>query len=80
MFSLSRLMLRTMVSGMESVLYDGEKSTLTVAGDINPVVVVGALREREHPATIITVGPKENLDQSNYITVHEQESESCTIM
>ncbi|KAM0883850.1 hypothetical protein ACQ4PT_031373 [Festuca glaucescens] len=70
------------IKGIKSLDYDSEKSTLTVVGDVDAVVVVTALRKMKHPAQVITVGRAENnLDRrSNYITVHDQESESCTIM
>ncbi|KAF7037474.1 hypothetical protein CFC21_047835 [Triticum aestivum] len=44
------------VKGVKSMAYDEEKSTLTVVGDVDVVVVVDALRKGKHPATVVTVG------------------------
>ncbi|XP_037409378.1 heavy metal-associated isoprenylated plant protein 2-like [Triticum dicoccoides] len=44
------------VKGVKSMAYDEEKSTLTVVGEVDVVVVVDALRKGKHPATVVTVG------------------------
>nr|ACG43002.1 metal ion binding protein [Zea mays] len=43
------------VNGIKSLTYDDEKSTLTVVGDVDVVVIVDALRKAKHPAEVVSV-------------------------
>ncbi|CAD6237448.1 unnamed protein product [Miscanthus lutarioriparius] len=40
------------VKGIKSLTYDDEKSTLTVVGDVDVVVIVEHLRKAKHPAEV----------------------------
>ncbi|XP_066309387.1 heavy metal-associated isoprenylated plant protein 2-like [Miscanthus floridulus] len=43
------------VKGIKSLTYDDEKSTLTVVGDVDVVVIVEHLRKAKHPAEVVSV-------------------------
>lgn len=43
------------VKGIKSLTYDEEKSTLTVVGDVDVVVIVEHLRKAKHPAEVVSV-------------------------
>ncbi|XP_050365239.1 heavy metal-associated isoprenylated plant protein 2-like [Argentina anserina] len=45
------------LTGITMVLVDGEKGTLRVWGDVDPVLVVKLLRKARKVAKIISVGP-----------------------
>ena len=42
-------------TGIKSLTYDDEKSTLTVVGDVDVVVIVEHLRKAKHPAEVVSV-------------------------
>ncbi|KAL6218094.1 hypothetical protein ACLB2K_011311 [Fragaria x ananassa] len=44
-------------AGINSVAVDAEKGTLTVVGDVDPVLVVRRLRKVGRAAEIVSVGP-----------------------
>ncbi|TXG48958.1 hypothetical protein EZV62_024833 [Acer yangbiense] len=45
------------IGGIDQVSVDGEKGTLTVVGDVDPVLVIEKLRKIRKVAEIVTVGP-----------------------
>ncbi|KAK3228989.1 hypothetical protein Dsin_000870 [Dipteronia sinensis] len=47
----------TKLTGIDQVSVDGEKGTLTVVGDVDPVLVIEKLRKIGRVAEIVTVGP-----------------------
>ncbi|CAL2276005.1 unnamed protein product [Prunus armeniaca] len=47
----------TKLPGIDTVAVDGQKGTLTVVGDVDPVLVVKRLRKIGKTAQIISVGP-----------------------
>lgn len=48
-------MITVPATGIKSLTYDDEKSTLTVVGDVDVVVIVDALRKAKHPAEVVSV-------------------------
>ncbi|KAF3323029.1 Heavy-metal-associated domain-containing protein [Carex littledalei] len=46
-----------MDAGIKSLSIDGEKSTLTVVGDVDPVCIISALKKKKKHARIESVGP-----------------------
>ncbi|XP_024167258.1 heavy metal-associated isoprenylated plant protein 2-like [Rosa chinensis] len=47
----------TKLQGIDIVAVDGQKGTLTVVGDVDPVLVVRRLRKVGKVAEIVSVGP-----------------------
>ncbi|XP_044417437.1 putative cysteine-rich receptor-like protein kinase 35 [Triticum aestivum] len=75
------LRIASKLEGIKSMTVDEEKSTLMVVGTVDVVKLVTVLRKAKHLAHVITVGSAENVVyQSDSIDVHDQESDSCTIM
>ncbi|KAK9944086.1 hypothetical protein M0R45_009670 [Rubus argutus] len=48
--------------GIDAVVVDGQKGTLSVVGDVDPVLVVKPLRKAGKVAEIISVGPVKPLE------------------
>jgi hypothetical protein len=44
-----------MISGIMSLAYDSDKSTLTVVGDVDPVAIVTRLRKMKYPVEVVAV-------------------------
>ncbi|XP_038716829.1 heavy metal-associated isoprenylated plant protein 43-like [Tripterygium wilfordii] len=49
----------TKLSGIDQISVDGEKQTLTVIGEVDPVKVIKQLRKVGRIAHIVSVGPPE---------------------
>ncbi|RWV90545.1 hypothetical protein GW17_00047240, partial [Ensete ventricosum] len=45
-----------LISGVVSITMDAEKSTVTVVGDVDVVLIVKALRKKKRPAQVVSVG------------------------
>ncbi|KAM3244803.1 hypothetical protein ACQJBY_056254 [Aegilops geniculata] len=69
---------RVMMSGVNSLACDSEKSMLTVVGDVDVVEVLMALGEK-HPAQVITVGSAEKVECQRYYLCNDSPG-TCTIM
>ncbi|KAK1572464.1 hypothetical protein Q3G72_032961 [Acer saccharum] len=53
----------TKLTGIDQVSVDAEKGTLTVVGNVDPVLVVEKLRKIRKCAEIVTVGPPKPPDE-----------------
>ncbi|KAL5560441.1 hypothetical protein UlMin_036652 [Ulmus minor] len=57
----------TKLSGIDQISVDGEKQTLTVVGDVDPVFIVKKIRKSRKCAEIVSVGPPKDDDKKKII-------------
>ncbi|XP_074587792.1 heavy metal-associated isoprenylated plant protein 2-like [Curcuma longa] len=63
--------------GVTSVALDVEKSTVTIVGTVDAVLIVKALRKAKKPAEIVTLEKPEKKDEKKPEKKDEKKPESC---
>jgi hypothetical protein len=64
-------------TGIKSLTYDEEKSTLTVVGDVDVVVIVEHLRKAKHPAEVVSVTDEKKEAEEKKKKEEEEKKRRC---
>ncbi|KAF4373388.1 hypothetical protein CsatB_007023 [Cannabis sativa] len=70
----------TKLEGINEVGVDPEKGTVTVVGDVDPVMIVKQIKKAGKCATIVSVGPPKPIEQPKIIIILPPYCNDCQLV